>query len=268
MAVLRRSLFPWPTFKDASSEVVDLVRRSEAHLAATPADAGGKILSWLREDPLSGSPDYPLDLGLTHRLAPWFAARQKGAAPTGRSLREWAVLDRFGDRLIETLAHPDPTDFARGLATLATHCEGRPIQPRGRAIGTESDSEGNRVVFPPSGLIRERLTMIHHQLGSAEAPAIYRAAVAMAAISNCHPFDDGNGRTSRMLFNAVMRRGSGRKDLYAPLQEFAALSGGSLTLAVREAELHDRWEPLFGFVERALFLVASGSLRPADWSQG
>jgi len=69
-----------------------------------------------------------------------------------------------------------------------------------------------------------------------------------------------------MLFNGMVRRGAGRNDLYVPLHEFAALSGGSLTLAVREAELHGRWEALFRFVERCLFLTATGALRLDDLS--
>jgi hypothetical protein len=233
-------------------------------LARTPPDGAEQVLAWLRESPLASEQTHPFDLGWIHPLAPWFSERQNGAVREGRSLREWAVLDRFGDRLAETIAVGDSTEFIRGLATIATHSVQRPIRPRTRAIGTQCDRQGDRVIFPPSMLISDRLTLIHRELGSVRSPPLYRAVVAMAAVSNCHPFDDGNGRTSRMLFNVMARRGVGRNDLYVPLHEFAALSGGSLTLAVREAELYNRWEMLFQFVERCLSLLASGALRPGD----
>jgi len=258
MTAIRRALFPWPAWSDASSQVVVLVRRSEDWLARISPDDAGRVMAWLRDEPLASGQAYPPELGLTHPLAPWFNPGRDGAAREGRSLREWAVLDRFGARLVETIEAGPADDFVRGLATLASHGLRRRTQPRTRAVGTGSDPRGDRVIFPPSTLVRDRLALIHRELGAAQSPGLYRAGVGMAAISNCHPFDDGNGRTSRMLFNAMVRRASGRSDVYVPLHELAALSGGSLTLAVREAELQGRWEPLFGFIERCLALVAQG----------
>jgi len=257
MTATRRALFPWPAWSDASGQVVALVRRSEDWLARISPDDAAWVMTWLRDEPLASGQTYPPELGLTHPLAAWFHSGREGARE-GRSLREWAVLDRFGARLADTIEGGRADDFVRGLATLASYGLQRPTQPRTRAVGTGRDPRGDRVIFPPSTQIRDRLALIHRELGAGQSPVFYRAGVGMAAISNCHPFDDGNGRTSRMLFNAMVRRASGRSDLYVPLHELAALSGGSLTLAVREAELQGRWEPLFEFLERCLALVAQG----------
>ncbi|MDR6532203.1 hypothetical protein J2800_002959 [Caulobacter rhizosphaerae] len=262
MTARRRTLFPWPAWSDASTQVVELVRRSEDWLARISPAGAAQVMTWLHDDPLAAGQTYPPELGLTHRLAPWFHPGSDGPARQGRSLREWAILDRFGARLTDTIETGCADDFVRGLATLASHGLQRPIQPRNRDIGTGRDPRGDRVIFPSSALIRERLALVHRELGATQSPWLYRAGLGMAAISNCHPFDDGNGRTSRMVFNALVRRGTGRSDLYVPLHELAVLSGGSLTLAVREAELQGRWEPLFGFLEGCLALVARGAPRP------
>lgn len=265
MAVRWRALFPWPAWSEATDEVVALVRSSEDWLDAAPPTLEQTVETWLQASPLAGERRNLSMHGLAHPLAEAFASRAPAApAAVGRSLHERRVLDEFGPRLTDAIAAPDPHDFTRGLATLASHGLGRRVSPRRRTVGTEHDLEGVRIGFAPSAELPERLALIHGRLRDDEAPIIYRAAVGMAAISNCHPFEDGNGRTGRMLFNAMLRTAARRPALYAPLHELAALSGGGLTLAMREAELHGRWEALFRFVERSLFLMVSGALAPPE----
>ncbi|NGM51802.1 Fic family protein [Caulobacter sp. 602-2] len=262
MGLRRRSLFAWPEWREASDETIALVRLGEQHLNAAPPEMEARTEAWLATRPLATGAGYPAELGLSHPLAERFSARlAPRPVEDGRSLQERRVLDQFGERLADAIVADDPHDFTRGLATLASHGLGRRVCPRRRLVGTQRDLEGEQIAFPPAEQIAERLALVHGRMGEAAVPALYRAAVGMAAISNCHPFEDGNGRTARMLFSAVVRRAYGRPAFYAPLHELTTLSGGSLTLALREAEVHGRWAPLFRFVERCLFLMA-GDLRP------
>lgn len=258
-AARRRSFFPWPDWSQATSEVADLAARAQAHVLAAPPTMEARVRAWLEGAPLNLSRDWNLDPALRHPLSPWFAP-DAGAAREGRSLREWSVVDEFGGRLVTAIAAEDTADFVRGLATLASHGLRRRVVPRRRGVGTERDQSGRRVAFPPAASIADRMVLIHERLRAPDGPVIHQAVIALAAISNCHPFVDGNGRTGRMLFNALLRHGLARPRLYAPLHELTTLAGGTLTLAVREAELHGRWEPLFGFVERCLFLMANDAL--------
>lgn len=262
MGLRWRSLLAWPAWREASDETIALVRLGEDHLKTAPPDMERKVEAWLATRPLAAGVGYPAELGLAHPLAESFSARlAPRPVEDGRSLQERRVLDQFGERLADAIDVDDPHDFTRGLATLASHGLGRRVCPRRRLVGTGRDLEGEQIAFPPAEQIAERLALVHSRMGEAAVPALYRAGVGLAAIANCHPFEDGNGRTARMLFSAILRRAYGRPAFYAPLYELTSLSGGSLTLALREAEVHGRWEPLFRFVERCFFLMA-GDLRP------
>jgi len=80
----------------------------------------------------------------------------------------------------------------------------------------------------------------------------------MAALLNAHPFADGNGRASRLLFNYILRQ-STEVPYYVPLYELAWLSRGSFVLCVREAEMLGNWAPLCRFLATGLDLVLDAS---------
>ncbi|WP_415207812.1 Fic family protein [Rudaea sp.] len=75
------------------------------------------------------------------------------------------------------------------------------------------------------------------------------ALVSMVAITNCHPFRDGNGRTSRVMSNSALCSAQLlRENVYIPLYECFWLSHRGYEIRVRIAEIKDDWEPLMQYI--------------------
>lgn len=125
------------------------------------------------------------------------------------------------------------------------------------SVGT-TEARGGRVVFPHADLAQQRLVHVMQILSSPPyRSSLFLAIIVMTCVTNAHPFIDGNGRTSRMLFNMVLRRGGMAADCYIPLYEFIAQSRGGFQLRVRQAEIRGEWDPLCDYICEVLLAMAS-----------
>ena len=105
---------------------------------------------------------------------------------------------------------------------------------------------GASIAFPAAAEVASRmrglLAFIRQADGSA---ALFKAMVALVAVTNCHPYINGNGRTARWLFNGVLYwRGSLPSDAYVPLLAFFERSQGGFLIRQRRAEIHGDWDDL------------------------
>ena len=116
-------------------------------------------------------------------------------------------------------------------------------------VATSADPKGRFVVFPKVEHIEPQLdTLVAFLAASGETPRAFRAMVALAMITNCHPFRDGNGRTARIMFNALLSGHTRKQRSYVPLREIAHYSRGGFIIRLRQAELRGEWAPLARFL--------------------
>ncbi|MEM6908036.1 MAG: Fic family protein [Pseudomonadota bacterium] len=116
-------------------------------------------------------------------------------------------------------------------------------------VATSADPKGRFVVFPEAELIAAQLQALDQLLrASKDSPHAYRAMIGLVAITNCHPFSDGNGRVGRIFYNVELAQGAGRPVAYIPLREFAQFSRGGYLIRVRQAEVRQEWAPLAQFL--------------------
>lgn len=112
-----------------------------------------------------------------------------------------------------------------------------------RRTGDVSTSivNGSSVIFPPPEHIDSRLTQIFELVfcDTRDVPASFRAALVLVATTNSHPYEDGNGRLSRCLFNVALRARAATP--FVPLNEFALRGRGALVLWQRQVELRSDW---------------------------
>jgi hypothetical protein len=108
-------------------------------------------------------------------------------------------------------------------------------------------------VAPPPGLLRDSLIDMCALAQDASLPVTLRASVSMLLMLQIHPFEDGNGRTARALYAALVRRGLG------PAQEaISALAGiwAFRGMKLHSASLHLRdlgeWGPYLELCLEAL----------------
>lgn len=95
----------------------------------------------------------------------------------------------------------------------------------------------------------------------ADGPALFNALNIFLVTVASHPFTDGNGRTSRILFNLHLARRHGAGH-YVPMAELAHASGGSYEELLACANQDGRYEALAEYVLALLVAYARFVLTP------
>jgi Fic family protein len=129
---------------------------------------------------------------------------------------------------------------------------------RGGPVRSLSDDEGRCVVYPPPQVLARGLEELAEAIsaGFERQPGL-TSIYAMVVICALHPFRNGNGRVSRVWFNWLLARASG-KQVYIPLYELGEISDGGWLLALRRAQLHNEWFVIIRYVLTCLQILSRG----------
>lgn len=95
--------------------------------------------------------------------------------------------------------------------------------------------------FPPSDEIDVSLEQLYLLLCKKGVPPLWRSIVSLMVVNFVHPFIDGNGRTSRVLFNTLLGT---KEETYLPLKELQCVSRGGQLIKMKRAWLYGDWNPL------------------------
>ena len=191
---------------------------------------------------------------LAHDLSGHFPIQDGRVARCSRAAVEWRVLCRCHRDLRGALHRGDCAHFIDTLTTIGK-CVSGVDGFRCGPVGTTADANGHRVLFAPETTIDNRLQNLFEVLMVKEAPSSsFNAILAAVWLTNCHPFVDGNGRTSRILFNMLIQRDLEIPLFYLPIYELALLSRQGFIISVREAEVFGRWHPLYEFYGNAMMI--------------
>lgn len=189
--------------------------------------------------------------GLHHELTPLFAPVDAPIYLSG-ACTEYCALTAHAAELRAAIASGTTSSFVDAISAISVTLTGNP-RLRDRPVRTSSDQAGRFVVFPPPLAVPVQLGRIARALHvAADQPMVFRAMLALVGISNCHPLCDGNGRTSRIIANAIMNDPAVAPDFYLPIREIAVFSRGGYLVRVRQAELQDDWLPLASFLLTAV----------------
>ena len=247
MAHLRRS-FPMPRWPELAPgdrgvlSAIDAAGDSLASMAARLPD-GGLTMA------LAPGDDHRAEL--SHPLSSRFPAQSIAFARCDRSAGEWRVLRDHHERLRDTLDGDRSAAFIEAMIAVAAAVAGADGLRR-HQMGTAPDDRGHYVLYPPESVVEHRLHRLFAALRSRRAGSrSFEGILALVWLTHCHPFVDGNGRTSRILFNMLLQRDRDRPAYYLPLYEFARLSRRGYILRVRQAELFGDWSALYDFVGAA-----------------
>ena len=211
-----------------------------------------RVRAWLRGDPSSA---IRVDAeALRHPLSAHYASRDVTRPPSRRSPREISLLrDLTGGR-----GRFDPdlgfADMLHRIAGAVRREETAAL--RTRSCRSQPDGGGQYVVFPPP---RQAAVLVQALDGFARRQAgaspMFVATVLMNGICNAHPFPDGNGRVSRIVFNAQVNQAAGGFG-YLPLYELSMMSSGGFIIRLRAAQYHGDWSGLADYVHQAAMLFA------------
>lgn len=211
-------------------------------------EAQARVQAWIASDPANTRNFGP--------LSPGFLMHELSSFVEDAALHE-AYLDRTRDEICVWQGQLEPPtqlllngsfqaflDFSLKLASLvAGISDFRTIQ-----VGTTADKFGNKVVFPHQNTIFIRLESLFLSCRQNYLVDPAFAAVALlCGIQNIHPFTDGNGRVSRILYNWVLKGGS-ESSCYVPIYEAAALSSSGFLIRMRQAQYQGNYEPILRFL--------------------
>jgi len=195
--------------------------------------------------PAWSAADYP---GLHDELAPYLDERGPDDMPgeNAKDRTEFAVYSRMIDRMPAGHAL-DPGSFVNLIVETHRRLGTGISRLRDRAVGIRPDAAGNRVVFPHQDQCPALLDDLHYFLSRrmADCPGLC-ATVVYAALIHAHPFNDGNGRTARTLYNLVLSAGTGARH-FVPIHLIAAHHRGSFLIKLRRALYQGDWNGLQGF---------------------
>lgn len=241
--VRRRPYFPLPAWR-----ALPLSDRQalESLQAAWDAQPSGRLR--LRGDAGTIAP---------HPLSEHFRTGFPAQVPE-RSDVEWFTFLHAWPNLGSALASSGSGAFNALVRDIAFQTTGISGELRTGPARTNPDASGRGIEFPPPETLPGRLETLHRFLAATEGPSAFKSLVAMVAITNAHPFADGNGRVSRVLANLCLNLGR-TTDTFAflPIREIGNQPAGNLTLYAREAELRGAWGPIAGLFSAGLAAVLS-----------
>ncbi len=154
--------------------------------------------------------------------------------------------------------------FQRFLIRVAREVAGKEVEFRHTQVGLAPDKGGTLVVFPPAAQIPIQIELLRQRiLEHAPANRGVCAPLALAMITNAHPFQDGNGRIARIIFNLCLQSSPSQTQSYIPLFELFYQSEGGYEIALRQVELQGRWDNFIHFLSDVLQVHCSISSSPA-----
>lgn len=222
-----------------------------------------RVIGWLTRAPIQNHDPGVLRVeDLRHELSGRMQQAASDAPIDGRSIAELKILRTLPS--IRSIT--DYESFFELLVHVQQAACGMPAGIRTVAISTRPDRLGNCVRYPDPKLIRSSLAQLYMywQENVSALPACV-AVVVLAALTNIHPFHDGNGRAARIFFNYVLNglAPARSEPLYLPIYEIAAFSNCGFLIRLRQAQYFGEWAPLFMFLvisAEMLFSVKSHQL--------
>jgi hypothetical protein len=230
-------------------------RLLDVRLAGAPASTSASLerLCAIVCDP--GWAAEPGHAGLSDELEPYLdePAPERRSDEIPKLRVEFAAYSRLAGRH-SAFGEMDGAAFVRLLLDVHRRLGTGQNALRDRPVGLRPDSAGNKVVFPDQRLCPALLAALHEFLRrhAAAHPAL-SATVAYTAVLHAHPFNDGNGRTARTLYNLVLAAGAGTRH-FVPIRLIAATHRAAFLIKLRRALYGGDWSGLQAFFNDAFRL--------------
>lgn len=201
----------------------------------------------------------PIQMSLQHYLSP-VILRNWSIADTvdSRSVSEYKTLHDNYHALLHACKGNCIPRIRNVLIRMVSEVTGRASFLRTGRMQIQSHDGSSSVELPSGNIVHQQFNKIAEYLGRPDSQMpIVRATLLLTSILNAHPFADGNGRLSRMLFNFEMKRA--RTDLVGYIPIFSAMrhSRGGYEVRLRQAEIFNKWDPLVRYFCRVIDIATS-----------
>lgn len=188
---------------------------------------------------------------LLHPLSEKWLKNQTGSAIRAhRDLSEEAELARQARETLRACEVLDPDGLLAwlcGVNRLAVQGGGglRTIH-----VSLSADRFGRQTTFAAPDDLRRQLDLLSSAARDWEDYRGFRALLVLVAILAIHPFVDGNGRTARACFNAVLA--DELVSPFVPLRMIFDCSSGGFEIRLRDAIFNGAWGGLVSYLTAIL----------------
>jgi hypothetical protein len=176
-----------------------------------------------------------------------------------RTLSEMAASQELANDLRISLSRDTSGEFCQVMRGISAIVNGQVSYIRRRPVMLRADNQGIFWAFPPANDIQALLEQLFGYLSKCWTPhPLLSAVVALVQINCIHPFMDGNGRTSRAIFNALLQQAGvlGEKQ-YIPAKSIYMLSQHGFEIRLRELVLDGNWVPILHYFAALTHLFSS-----------
>lgn len=250
------SLMALPQWDDLAPDeraTFGLVDRKVANLAGMSNQG---VAAWSRSLHGIDLNKLPRIVQLEHRLSNEMMTRSPIDALAPRTPDEIAVIHQ-AKRILGFNEPRGHRPLRERLEDVHAALSGTRTSIRSSSVLSTPDKLGKFVIFPDAKAIEPALKDIdRHIQANIDVSRAFTATVAMTALCNVHPFGDGNGRVSRIVFNALLRA-PGNEGPYIPLHELGRVSRAGFLIAMRLAQYRNEWRTLADFLSEAISFVGT-----------
>jgi hypothetical protein len=210
------------------------------------------IHEWLEKDPANSKNYGRLNRDkLLHELSPYAMERRNIQEYHARTKFELPIFYVLRKSTLQSVLSEGYFSFEKFLCKTAFFSTGL-SSFRSSFVSNGRDLAGWSIVYPHFEQIEsniEKLFIFLKKYGRKQPS--FAALVTYVALNNIHPFINGNGRLSRIIFNWIINS-CYPNAFYLPIYEISALSEAGLIIRLRQAELHNNWDPLIKFFSDAV----------------
>jgi Fic family protein len=174
------------------------------------------------------------------------AATNAALNSAARIAAEEGALLGTREKVLHAVRSPDAEAFLTTLLDFAIAALGGQTKFRRGTVSLGADEAGVYWAFPPAEKVEALLWQLHCDIKAAQLDSPFYAAIIGLVNLNCiHPFMDGNGRTSRILFNALLINGGLIEEKsFIPCKHIYALSNYGYEIRLRQLILKNDWVPV------------------------
>lgn len=182
----------------------------------------------------------------SHELSQFFELSVGFQTKKNRSNEEELVLQLW--ELVDDDLR-DSHAFIQAIARLNRGFLCKRSRLRRDRIFINSDSKGYVIEFPELNATREQMEWLRCNIrdGTWSFPPLLTAIACLPILTNSHLFSDGNGRSSRAVFNHLLHQFGLPANVYLPVYEIMIASRGGFLIRLRQIETQNVWEPFVIF---------------------
>jgi hypothetical protein len=149
-------------------------------------------------------------------------------------------------------------DLRESVLALHAQATGAGVALRHGAIVVRPKGRGALVELPPADIAARQFQRVLDWMATPAVDApILRASFLYVALLNAHPFEDGNGRLARLLFNHALHQAGMPVDRYLPIFSAMRHSRGGYEIRLRQAEMFGQWDPIVRWFCQVIAITAA-----------